>query len=203
MLNTLYGMYLVDKYSIKSDIILWTKSITANGTLNLTLNDAINGSSLKSDLSSLDYYITNYSMWTQNGIVQVEVMPDNESANKIKTYALTQKLEAPLLPPKYVQTDIALTLTETQGIPDEVTIVFNILKVTHSNASKMIDVVKSLVISPENTDIQTLAIQKQLIYTNKLLEALLISQGVKLPSPDLKPPELISPKAEAPSCKRI
>lgn len=201
MLNTLFGIYISDKYNAKSDIALWSKSIDASGVLDLNLNDAINGAALKSDLASLDYFITNYTMWTQNSIVQVEIKPDNESSHKIKTYALSQRISAPLIPPKYVQTDIAITLTETQGIADEVIIVLDIIKIPQTNTAKLIDLAKSLALSPDNIDIQTLGIQKQLIYTNKLLEALLTSQNVQLPS--IPTYEEVGVKAAEPVCKRI
>lgn len=189
MLNTLHSIYLADKYNIVSDRILWAETVSANDTSNVDLEDAINGSSLKSDLSTLDYFVTKYTMWTSNGIIQVDIKPDDESNKKLRTYALTQKTEAPFIPIKYVQADITLSLTNNQSISDDIFVVLDIFKIPQTKVAELIDIAKSLVVSPDHIDIQTLGIEKYLIhtnellkYTNELLKTLIKQTGVQTPN---------------------
>ncbi len=199
MLNTLFGIYISDKFGAKSGRIQWVESVDANGTSNLTITEAIDGAKLKADLMSLNYIATKYTVWTTNGIVQIELSPDAESTNQLKTYALTQKTEAPIIPPKLIQTDITLKLTNQEAIPDDVTVILDILKIPQDKIPQLIDMTEAMMIAPDNIDIQTLAIEKYLIRTNQLLEALITANNGIIPSPT----EHISPIKQQAVCKRI
>ena len=177
MLNEIVGMYLSDKYNITTDRILFTVSITANDTSSFTISDATNGSKLKADLSSLDYLITKYTIWSQNGMLDVNIKPDNESINQLKTLAFTQKTEAPIIPPKLIQTDLAIEVTNSQGIDDDLFLAFEIFKIPQNKLPELMDTGGILFTALYNIDIQTLAIEKYLIYTNELLKALIIVSG--------------------------
>lgn len=199
MLNTLFGIYISDKFGAKSDRIMWLESVDGSGTSELTLTNAINGAALKNDLATYDYIATKYTTYTASGIVQIELKPDAESINQLKTYSLTQKTEAPLIPPKLIQTDISLKLTNQTANPDDVTVILDILKIPQGKLPQIVDLVNSMAIAPDNIDIQTLAIEKYIIRTNQLLEALITASGGTSP-----PTTEFTPEAKsAPSCKRI
>ena len=181
MLNELVGMYLSDKYSITTDRILFTLSIDANDTSSFTILDATNGTKLKSDLSILDYFITKYSIWSQNGILDITIKPDNESTNQLKTWAFTKITEAPIIPPKHIRTDLVIDITNSQSINDDLFLALEVFKIPQDKVSELMDIGKILCTSLDNIDIQTLGIEKYLIYTNVLLKALITASGGTLP----------------------
>ncbi len=181
MINELIGMYLSDKYSILTDRIVFALSIDANKTTSFTLTDATNGLKLKNDLVNLDYFLTKYAIWSQNGILDVSIKPDNEATNQIKTFAFTQKTESPITPAKYVQTDLSIELTNDQDISDDLLLVIDIFKIPSTNVPELINIGKAFCISPDDIDIQTLAIEKYIIYTNELLKALILANGGTVP----------------------
>ncbi len=214
MLNTLFGIYLSDKFGAISGRIQWIESVDASDTSELTLTNAFDGAKLKADLVNYDYIATKYTTWTSNGIVQIELKPDAESINQLKTYSLTQKTESPLIPPKLIQTDISLKLTNQTANPDDVIIILDILKIPQGKIPQLIDMIEIMSIAPDNIDIQTLAIERYLIqanmilvHTNKLLEALIIASGGKVPPP-IELPLLLDPiniptTKKDQACKRI
>ncbi len=183
MLNTLFGIYLSDKFGAISDRIMWLESVDASGTSELTLTDAINGAALKNNLATYDYVATKYTTYTANGIVLIELKPDSESINQLKTYSLTQKTESPLIPPKLIQVDISLKLTNQTANPDDVTVILDILKIPQGKLPQLVDLVETMLIAPDNIDIQTLAIEKFVIRTNQLLEALITASDGTVPPP--------------------
>lgn len=203
MLNTIFGIYISNKFGAKSDRIMWIESVDASGTSTLTLTNAIGGDALKKDLATYDYIATKYTTYTINGIVQVELKPDAESLNQLKTYALTQKTESPLIPPKLIQADISLTLTNQTANPDDVVVILDILKIPQTKTPQLIDLVEAMAIAPDHIDIQTLAIEKYLIQTNKLLEALITANNGTLPPPiDSSTIPTVATKSIQ-TCKRI
>lgn len=203
MLDTLFGIYLADKYDIKADRIVWSETVDESATSSLTLDDALNGVSLKNNLANLNYFATKYTVWTQNGIIQVDIVPDGEPIQTLRTYAFTQKTESPLIPPKYIQTDIQLTLTNNQEISDDVFIVLDILKINQAKVADLIELGRVLTVSPENIDLQTLGIEKYLIVTNKLLKAILTASGGTISEEELALPTITPPSPVSKVCKRL
>lgn len=181
MLNEVVGMYLADKYSISTDRILFTLSIDANDTSTFTILDSTNGTKLKSDLATQNYFITKYSIWSQNGILDVTIKPDNESINQLKTWAFTKMTEAPIVPPKIILTDVSIEVTNSQPIDDDLFLALEIFKISQDKIPEIMNIGKILCTSLDNIDIQTLAIEKYLIYTNELLKALILAGGGTLP----------------------
>ncbi len=174
-------MYLVDKYSIRTDRILFALSIVSGGSSSFTINDATNGAKLKTDLTSYNYLITKYTIWSQNGILDVTIKPDNEALDQIKTLAFTKAIEAPVIPSKLILTDLIVDVTNNQSIDDDLVLSLDIYKVPQDKMSDLIDIGKVISTSLDNIDIQTLGIEKYLIYTNELLKALIVASGGKLP----------------------
>lgn len=181
MLNEIVGMYLSDKYGITTDRILFTVSIDANDSTAFTISDATNGAKLKSDLSSFDYLITQYSIWSSNGILDVTIKPDNESINQLKTFAFTQKTEASIIPPKQIQTDLAINVTNSQDIDDDLFLALEMFRVPQGKIPDLMDTGGILFNALDNIDIQTLAIEKYLIFTNELLKALITANNGVIP----------------------
>lgn len=181
MFNEIIGIFLADKYNITTDKILFTVSVLANDTSVFSIADAVNGAKLKADLTNTDYFITNYSIWSQNGILDVTIKPDNEPTNQMKTAALTKQITAPILPPKYIQTDISVEVVNNQAIDDDLFLALDIFKIPQSKVNNLIDIGKNICISPYNIDIQTLAIEKYIIYTNELLKALILANNGSIP----------------------
>lgn len=181
MLNEIVGMYLADKYGITTDKILFAVSIDAGTSDTFTISDAVNGSKLKADLTNLNYIITKYSIWSQNGILDVTIKPDNESANQLKTWALTKQTEAPIIPVKIILADISIDVTNNQSIDDDLFLSLDIFKIPQTKQSELIDIGRVICTSPDNIDIQTLGIEKYLIYTNELLKALILANKGQLP----------------------
>ena len=181
MLNEIVGLYLADKYNIMTDRILFTETIAANDTTTLSITNATNGAKLKSDLYNLDYFITKYSIWSQNGILDVTIKPDNESTNQLKTQALTQKTEASVIPLKHIRTDLTIEVTNNQAIDDDLFLALEIFKIPQNKVNELIDIGKILCSALDNIDIQTLAIEKYLIYNNELLKALILASGGTIP----------------------
>jgi len=195
MLNNIVGMYLSDKYGITTDQILFTVSITANDSHTFTISEAVNGAKLKSDLSSFDYLATKYSIWSQNGMLDVTIKPDNESVNQLKTVAFTQKTEAPIVPPKQIRTDLAIYVTNSQDIDDDLFLAIEIFRIPQGKVPELMDTGGILFNALDNIDIQTLAIEKYIIYSNELtktiidtnlgiielLKALIIANGGTVP----------------------
>ncbi len=181
MLNEVVGMYLADKYNISTDRILFTLSIDANDTSTFTILDATNGLKLKSDLATQNYFITKYSIWSQNGILEVTIKPDNESIDQLKTWAFTKMTESPIVPSKLILTDLSIEVTNSQPIDDDLFLALEIFKIAQDKAQELINIGKVLCTSPDNIDIQTLGIEKYLIYTNELLKALILAGGGTLP----------------------
>ncbi len=204
MLNELIGMYLADKYKITTDRILFALSISANDTSSFTITDATNGAKLKADLSSLDYFATKYNIWSQNGILDVSIKPDNEAANQIKTLALTKEIEAPLIPPKYIQADLNIDITNDQAIDDDLFLSIDIYKIPQGKVQDILNIGNTLLTSPENIDIQTLAIEKYLIFTNELLKALIIANNGVVPGAPVGLPPLptYEPAQKTKTCRR-
>ena len=182
MLNTVIGMYLADKYNISTDRILFTLSIDANDTSTFTILNATNGTKLKADLATQNYFITKYSIWSQNGILDVTIKPDNESSDQLKTWAFTKMTEAPIVPPKILLTDLSIEVTNSQPIDDDLFLALEIFKIAQDKIPELINIGKVLCTSPDNIDIQTLGIEKYLIYTNELLKALILASGGNLPA---------------------
>jgi len=181
MLNEVIGMYLADKYNITTDRIVFTLSIDANDTSTFTILDATNGVKLKSDLTSLNYLITQYSIWSQNGILDVTIKPDNEAANQLKTWSFTKLTEANLIPPKLILTDITIEVTNSQAIEDDLFLTLEVFKIAQEKVPEIIDIGRVLCTALDNIDVQTLAIEKYLIYTNVLLKALIAASGGEPP----------------------
>jgi hypothetical protein len=181
MLNEIMGMYLSDKYGITTDRILFTVSVYANDTATYAISDATNGSKLKADLYYLDYFITKYSIWSQNGILDVTIKPDNEAINQLKTQAFTQKTEAQIVPLKHIRTDLTIEVTNSQAIDDDLYLALEIFKIPQDKVSKLVDIGYMLCVSLDNIDIQTLAIEKYVIYSNELLKALILANGGTIP----------------------
>lgn len=210
MLNTLLGLYLSDKHSLRSDRIIWSETVESSSVSSVQLENAINGSSLKNELGSFDFIATSYTLWTSNGIVSVEIKPDDENTNRIKTDALTQKTSSVLIPPKVILADITINLTNNQSIQDDVFIVIDIIKAPHGKIPLLLDLGESLAVSPDNIDIQTLSIQKQLINSNiylsyiaELIKALIISSGGKLPdAPQTEDYSFQQQRLSETSCRR-
>ncbi|MDO9354637.1 MAG: hypothetical protein Q7T55_13145 [Solirubrobacteraceae bacterium] len=181
MLNEIVGLYLADKYNITTDRILFTETIAANDTTTFSMTNAANGAKLKSDLYNLDYFITKYSIWSQNGILDVTIKPDDESVNQLKTQALTQKTEASVIPLKHIRTDLTIKVTNNQAIDDDLFLALEIFKIPQDKVHDITITGQMLCTSLDYIDIQTLAIEKYLIYTNELLKALIITGGGTLP----------------------
>ncbi len=201
MLNEIVGLYLADKYSIITDRILFTETIAANDTTTLSIADATNGAKLKSDLYNLDYFITKYSIWSQNGIIDVTIKPDDEATNQLKTQALTQKTEASVIPPKHIRTDLTIEATNNQGIDDDLLLALEIFKIPQNRVPDLIDIGKVLCVSLDNIDIQTLAIEKYLIYNNELLKALILAGGGTVPGIPIEAGILPISREQAPVTK--
>lgn len=202
MIDTLMGLYISEKFSARSDRIVWTETVPANDKTSLTITDAINGTKLKSDLGTLDFIVTKYAMWTYNGIIQVDIKPDSESISELITHALTKKTESVFIPPKSVLVDIEMELTNNQAISDDVVIVLDILKVPQTQRPKLLDYIEAQAVALENIDIQTLGIEKFLTYTNLLLEELVRASGGTVPSDPYIDYE-IGEKVTAISCVRV
>lgn len=203
MFNTLIGVFLTDKFKLISDRIVWTESVGASGTSSVTLVNAIDGAAQNASLVNYDFFLTKYTVWTQNGIVQVEFKPDDEALNKVKTYAFTQKTEAPFLPTKLVQAGITINLTNQTAIDDDVFIVVDYFKIPQDKTAEFMELANSIMVAPQNIDIQTLGIEKFLTQTNALLKAILIQQGGTVPG-DLPSISGKVSSAEQPAyCKRL
>lgn len=181
MLNEIIGMYLSDKYGLLTDRILFTLSVDANDTSSFTILDATNGNKLKSDLSTQNYFITKYTIWSQNGILDVTIKPDGESTNQLKTWAFTKATESQIIPSKLIIADIEIDVTNSQSIDDDLFLALEIIKIPQDKIQEVINIGKILCTSPDNIDIQTLGIEKYLIYTNELLKALIVASGGTLP----------------------
>ena len=201
MLNELVGMYISNKYNILTDRILFTLSIDANDTSSFTLTDATNGLKLKNDLISFDYLLTKYTIWSQNGILDVAIKPDNESTNQLKTFAFTQKTEAQIIPAKYMQVDLAIEVTNSQEIEDDLFLAIEIFKVPQGKVQDLINTGKILCTALDNIDIQTLAIEKYLIYTNELLKALILANNGEIPGVPIEAGILPTAREPAPITK--
>jgi hypothetical protein len=202
MLDTLLGLHISEKFKARSDRIVFTESIPANDVSKISLVDAINGTELKSNTSSLDFILTKCAVWTYNGIIQVDIKPDSEDISSITTYALTEKTESIFVPPKTVLVDIEIELTNNQAIPDDVIIVFDILKVPQTQRQQLMDYIETQAIALGNIDIQTLGIEKFLTYTNLLLEELVRINGGTLPDAPY-PGYVIGEKVKHIPCERI
>lgn len=202
MLNEIVGLYLADKYNIITDRILFTETISANDTSTLSIADATNGAKLKSDLYNLDYFITKYSIWSQNGILDVTIKPDNEATNQLKTQALTLKTEASVLPLKHIRTDLTIEITNNQGIDDDLFLALEIFKIPQNKVNELLDIGKVLCVSLDNIDIQTLAIEKYLIYNNELLKALILASGGTIPGIPTETGEVFISKEPTSRCRR-
>lgn len=199
MLNEIVGLYLADKYNIMTDRILFTETISANDTSTFSIVDATNGAKLKADLYSLDYFITKYSIWSQNGILDVTIKPDDESTNQLKTQAFTQKTDASVLPLKHIRTDLTIEVTNNQGIDDDLFLALEIFKIPQNKVNELIDIGKILCTSLDNIDIQTFAIERYLIYTNKLLKALILANDGEIPDTPTSADALTTVKELAPA----
>lgn len=201
MLNEIIGMYLSDKYKILTDRITFAQSIDASDTTTFSLTDANNGVKLKADLATNNYFATKYTIWSQNGILDVTIKPDDESINQTKILAFTKQTESPFIPPKYIEADLTLSVTNNQVIEDDLFLIIEILKVPQGKVNELIDIGKVLCTAPDNIDIQTLGIEKYIIYSNELLKALLLANGGELPGIPKEAGTLPSSKEPAPTAK--
>lgn len=177
MLNNLIGLYLIDTFDVKSDRIVFSETVGASASVSKTLANALNGAAVTAELNTYDYFLTKYTTWTSKGLMQIEIKPDNESINKIKTLSFTQKIESILQPIKYVQTDITVNLDNQIALENDVYIIIDLFKIPQTNTPKLYDFVDLLVNAIPNIDIQTLGIQKLLSNSNLLLKSILISDG--------------------------
>lgn len=182
MIDQFMQLQLADKYNIKPDRIVFTASIPGTNTLQLSITDALNGAILKNNLSTHDYFLTKYTVWTQNGIIQIDIEPDGESSRKIITYALVQKTESPFIPIVRITSDISILLTNNLPINDDVFIIIDMWKIPQTNVAMISDISNSLISSITNIDIQTLGIEKFLTVTNLLLQALVIANKGVIPN---------------------
>ncbi len=202
MLEQFMQLQLADKYGIKSDRIVFTESIDGLSTKTIDLSSALNGAALKNNLVSLDYFLTKYAIWSQNGIVEVILKPDNETPRSINTYALTQKVEAPFVPLIHISTDLLVTLTNNLETSDDVYIIIDMWKLPQGNVPAISDLSNSMISAIGNIDIQTLGIEKFLTITNILLQAIVLANKGIMPdlgdTPTIELPAQISER----TCRR-
>lgn len=206
MLNEIIGMYISDRFKITTDRITFTQSIDANSTSSFNLTDANNGVKLKADLATLNYLATNYIIWSQNGILDVTIKPDDESTNQTKTLSFTKQTESPFIPPKLIEADLTLSITNNQQIEDDLFLIIDVFKLPQGKLQELIDIGRVLCTAPDNIDIQTLGIEKYIIYTNELLKALLLANGSEIPGIPKEAGSLPFAKEPAPvskACRRV
>lgn len=202
MLSTLFGLHIAEKFKARSDRIVFMVSVPAEDSLSITMVDAVDGARLKDELGDLDFVIMKYALWSQSGMVEVDIKPDSEATNEVVTYALTEKTESTVTPPGLVLVDVEIELTNNQSVSDDVYIVFDILKVPQTQRPRMMDYIDAQSVALENIDIQTLGIEKFLTYTNLLLEELIRASGGTVPN-EPYPEYEIQEKEQPVSCVRI
>jgi len=206
MINDLVGLYLTENFDIKADRIVFTETVSASNSTSITLANALNGAAVIAELNTYDYFLTKYTTWTSKGLMQVEIKPDDESINKVKTLSFTQKIESLFTPPKYVQTNITVNLDNRIALENDVYLIIDLFKLPQNNTPKLYNLAESLMDALPNIDTQTLAIQALLTNLQSIDEAILTANGGDVSKLNLIGiDDILTDKTKQPTirCKRI
>lgn len=172
MFNVLFGLHVAQAFGAVSDVICFNESISANATSDISLLDAMNGTTQNNELKSKDYIITSILTQSSNGQVKITILPDAESKNKIKFSATTTRFKITPNIPILMTTGLDIKLENQTEISEDVEIHINCIKLPQTNTPALYDYATTIGESLPNVDIQTLGTQTFIQFSNMLLAAI-------------------------------
>jgi len=174
MLNTLFGWYARQDLGCKFDNIIFTESVAASTTgYTVTLTNALDGVAKKGKLTGSNFIITDvYSVCT-TGIVDVKVLPDNDTSAKfyLQPYQpLSKKLPIPLL----LMADIVVVFDNNEAHVNNVYLDFDGFWISE-------DRMPDFTLSSELIPTSLLDIDMQTFAMLSVLEAMAAAEGLTPP----------------------
>lgn len=184
MFNTVFGWYARQNLSCKFDTIVFAESVAANTTgYTVTLANAQDGADKKERLSGSNFIITGiYSVCT-TGVVDVKVLPDNDTTAKfyLQLYQpISKNLPVPLL----LMSDLVIVFDNNEAHINNAYLAFDGFWIAEEKMPAFTLLSETIPMTLGNIDIQTLAIEK-------VLAAMAESEGVAVPEyegPEYKRP---------------
>lgn len=161
MLDTLFGWYVQESLKGKYISIIFRASLEPDEEDTLTLADAEDADKLANWLTGDNFILTDVKAFATPGTVQLTILPDSDSTKQFKLDAINTPVMTPIMPPKLVETSLAIDyINESQ--PNDLYIIFSALRISEANTAKFTLLSELFPVSIENIDFQTLAAQKLL-----------------------------------------
>lgn len=162
MLDSLIGLYLHNKINARRVDIVFKETLIPDSTGTLVLTGASNGAALKDNLSAKDYLITDMVYYCSPGIVNMKIVPDNDTSFTYTIDVSSDVVRERLSMPFVVLTDLTVDyVNESQvnniylrlsGIQfannmldDLITISYSFVENLNSMDMTLVEILKSLV----------------------------------------------------------
>lgn len=179
MLDTLFGWYVQESLKGKFISIVFRTSLEPDEEDTLTLSDAEDAAKIISWLTGDNFILTDVKAFATPGTVQLTILPDSDSTKQFKLDAINTPVTTPIMPPKLVETSLAIDyINESQ--PNDLYIIFSALKISESNMAKFTLLSELFPVSIENIDLQTLAAQKLLYNMYNQNNAIMLQNNIMI-----------------------
>lgn len=176
MLNTMIGWHIGKNLGANFDTIRFETSIGAGSSssplkVSKTAADAIRGSEQKGRLTGGEnFFVTSIYSFCEPGKVAVDILPNNNSNNKISIVVFKPRI-IELKIPKLLEVDISIDLYNSENQSNDVTIAFEGFWIPESQTPIFTDQSDSIFRILNDIDAQTLN-------TNRLLSSLANLLGI-------------------------
>lgn len=175
MLNTLLGWHLFKQTNANFDTIVFEVSVGAGSSatpksVKRTLSDSINGSNNVSRLIGGDnFFVTGIYSICEPGKVSIDILPDNNTSNKISILAFKPK-SIPMSIPKLLETGVSIDFFNSEAQSNDVTIVLEGFWIPEPQTAIFTDLAGTLFRTLNNIDNQTLQINRILIPMSRKID---------------------------------
>lgn len=163
MLNTLIGWSIGQQLGGNFDTIRFEVSIGAGtasspNKISRTVAESIRGSEQQKRLTGGENFIsTGIYTFCEPGKVAVDILPNNNSNNKISVVIFNKQRLIDLRIPKLFETDVTIDFYNSENQANDVTIAFEGFWITESQTPVFTDRANSVFRILNNIDVQTLA----------------------------------------------
>jgi len=115
--------------------IVFRETVAANAVGDLTIDDAVNGASLKSAMQSGALVVTDVVSYSSASVVAVDVKPDGLVSERFTIDALKTPIHRLIQPPKSCEVGITITY-ENEAVPTDLYLNFGVIQFTDQGITK-------------------------------------------------------------------
>jgi hypothetical protein len=116
MLNHMFGEYIREKLGGSIVSMTWQESLLADQIGTLSLVDAENGANLLAKSNSGDFFLLDYFSYADPGFVTVDLLPDADTAKRIRLDATNLGVRTPFIIPVLAEVDVQLEYTNESAV---------------------------------------------------------------------------------------